>query len=383
MTDSNDGARPTDGSDIVRRRFLRSVAAAGGGGVLASSVAAAGEGATPTCRQDDSRTVRSGHVSEGGRWTDSHELGESVCDARIELAPTGDRDADLDLYVTLDGRRPSTDDYDHTSVSDDSGEEVVLASEETHASQTIGIAVESYSGAGSFEVVVVESREAEPRLVRPTVSTGRAGPVSDTAATLNGTLEDLGVTNEVDVYFEYRPTGSGIAWESTEAETVSSTGWFRHRVSGLDPVTEYEFRAVAVGIVLPVRGSTETFTTGDGSCFVTTATHWRGETLDSLRRFRDESMAATPLGRALAGLYYRISPPIARTLERHPGSRTASAVRRLVRACASLSDRQEVTASRVASAGLGVVLTALYAVGLLVAAAGHAGISALESLDRD
>lgn len=117
---------------------------------------------------------------------------------------------------------------------------------------------------------------------------------------------------------------------------------------------------------------------GGGWCFITTATAKEPRTLHSLRRFRDESMAATPLGRGLVWLYYHISPPIATTLERHPESRTTRVVRSFVRRCASLSEAQEQTDSRVASVLLGTVLTMLYVIGILVAACGHAVIRATE-----
>ena len=118
-----------------------------------------------------------------------------------------------------------------------------------------------------------------------------------------------------------------------------------------------------------------------GGCYITTATAGEGDTLDSLRRFRDESMAATPLGKALVGLYYRISPPIADTLAAHPDSLTTHATREIVEFCAKLSDRQAETDSKVASATLGVVLTMLYLVSIGVGASGHAGISVRERIE--
>ena len=120
---------------------------------------------------------------------------------------------------------------------------------------------------------------------------------------------------------------------------------------------------------------------GGGGCYITTATAGESDTLDSLRRFRDESMAVTPVGRALVGLYYRISPPIADTLARHPDSPSTRATRELVEACAALSDRQEATDSRVASASLGVLLTLLYFLSIAVGAGGHAGISVRERIE--
>ena len=120
---------------------------------------------------------------------------------------------------------------------------------------------------------------------------------------------------------------------------------------------------------------------GGGGCYITTATAGESDTLDSLRRFRDDSMGATPLGKALVGLYYRISPPIADTLARYPNSHTTRATRALVERCADLSDRQDETDSRIESASLGVALTMLYAVGIAVGAGGHAGISLRERIE--
>jgi len=213
------------------------------------------------------------------------------------------------------------------------------------------------------------------------VSTSGATGVGESSATLNGELTDLTNASEADVYFEYGQSGSGLP-NQTSAQTVSSTGSFSTSLSGLSSGTSYEFRAVAEAGTASDTGTVESFQTDSGGCFITTATAREPATLDSLRRFRDESMSATPLGRALVGLYYRISPPIAETLERHPESHTSEVTRSIVRTCASLSNAQDETGSRIHSALLGVVLTHLYVVGILTAAAGHAGIRLRELLRR-
>ncbi|MFC4542841.1 S8 family peptidase [Halosolutus amylolyticus] len=216
-----------------------------------------------------------------------------------------------------------------------------------------------------------------------TVYTDSATGVGETAATLNGTLNDLGGASSADVYFEWGEAGSGLP-NTTSTQTLTSTGSFSDDISGLSSGTEYEFRAVASGSDgSSDTGATQSFTTdsGDGGCFITTATAGEGHTLNSLRRFRDESMSATPVGRGLVGLYYRISPPIAETLERNPESLTARTTRSIVDRCASLSDRQDETDSPAESAFLGVVLTMLYVVGILIGAGGHAGIRTRELLD--
>jgi hypothetical protein len=115
------------------------------------------------------------------------------------------------------------------------------------------------------------------------------------------------------------------------------------------------------------------------SCFVTTAAAGEGSALDALRGFRDDAMGRTPVGRALLGLYYAVSPPVADTLERHPDSSTARAVRRLVERCGTLARHRE-TVDPPARTVLSVALTVLYGVGLVLAVVGHAGIRARERL---
>ena len=119
------------------------------------------------------------------------------------------------------------------------------------------------------------------------------------------------------------------------------------------------------------------------ACFITTATAGRGEALDSLRGFRDDAMAATPAGRALVGLYYAVSPPVADTLARHPKARTTGTVRWLVERCGDLARRRVRARSPVARLAASVLLTLAYAVGLVVAVAGHLAIIAMERLDGE
>ena len=113
------------------------------------------------------------------------------------------------------------------------------------------------------------------------------------------------------------------------------------------------------------------------ACFLTTAVA-DDETLEVLREFRDDTLGRTRPGRALVAVYYAVSPSVARTLARHPGSRTASTVRWFVDRCAWLIDcRERYPGLRWP---LAVLVVLLYVLGLVVATAGTALIRARGSL---
>lgn len=219
------------------------------------------------------------------------------------------------------------------------------------------------------------------------ILTDPATDVGETTATLNGELVDFEATEEVEVWFEYGPVGTGLP-ESTASGDFDSSTAFSSDIAGLEDGTSYEFRAHGAADGVEETGGVQTFETDEdddgtgGWCYVTTATHRNPQTLNTLRRFRDESMAATPIGRALVRLYYIIGPPIGETLQAHPESRTTCVTRRLIRFCASLGNTLQRSESRVKRASLGATLTLLYIVGLATAATGTVGIRLRESLSR-
>ncbi|WP_267640424.1 S8 family serine peptidase [Haloarchaeobius amylolyticus] len=85
----------------------------------------------------------------------SYTYGLDLADpCQVTVTLSGGDWADFDLYVTTDGRTPSTYDYDRRSITQDSNEQIVI--EAVEAGQSIGILVDSYSGSGSYTVEVEE-----------------------------------------------------------------------------------------------------------------------------------------------------------------------------------------------------------------------------------
>jgi serine protease len=77
---------------------------------------------------------------------------ENPCQATFSLE--GPASADFDLYVTFDGRTPSTYDYDARSITYGADEQVIV--DDVEGDQEFGILVDSYSGSGSFTLTVEE-----------------------------------------------------------------------------------------------------------------------------------------------------------------------------------------------------------------------------------
>jgi len=74
------------------------------------------------------------------------------------------------------------------------------------------------------------------------VQTDGATDVTETTATFNGSLTDLGNADSADAGFEYRAIGSD-SWTETSTQTLSSTGSFSESAFGLPSGTDCEVRA--------------------------------------------------------------------------------------------------------------------------------------------
>jgi len=87
--------------------------------------------------------------SDDYTWTNDLQ---NPCQVTISLS--GGNWSDFDLYVTTDGRTPTTSDYDKRSITPDSQEQITL--DDVSSGQEIGVLVDSYSGSGSYTVNVEE-----------------------------------------------------------------------------------------------------------------------------------------------------------------------------------------------------------------------------------
>lgn len=108
-------------------------------------------GATGACSETVSGSV-SGSLNawwDQDRYTWNQQF-DDTCEVTVSL--DGPANADFDLYVTADGRRPTTSDYDARSVSSDSTESVTL----TAVDGGVGVLVDSYAGGGQYQLGVEE-----------------------------------------------------------------------------------------------------------------------------------------------------------------------------------------------------------------------------------
>jgi len=160
--------------------------------------------------------------------------------------------------------------------------------------------------------------------IPPTVITKAVSSVTTKSATLQGYL-DLGGESKMWVSFKWGLTTAYSSGETTQ-KPMSSSGDFSFPLSGLLPGTTYHYRAHAVGS--EALGDDMSFTTpgvsggggGGGGCFIATAAYgsYLDSHVDTLRSFRDQYLETNPIGSAFVSLYYKVSPPMADFIEKHP-----------------------------------------------------------------
>nr|WP_193570669.1 PKD domain-containing protein [Halorubellus sp. JP-L1] len=124
------------------------------GASSSDSIAVTVEDTGGSCGDTSANSTASGYLRgwyDDESFTFTPDL-EDPCQATFNL-DAGSR-VDFDLYVTFDGRTPSTYDYDARSITYGPDEQIVV--DDVDAGQEFGVLVDSYSGSGSFTISVDE-----------------------------------------------------------------------------------------------------------------------------------------------------------------------------------------------------------------------------------
>ncbi len=169
--------------------------------------------------------------------------------------------------------------------------------------------------------------------IPPTVNTGSAASVTESSATLNGTVNPNGT--DTDGYFQY-------GMDQNYALVTTNTGMGSGRVndpvsadiSGLNESTTYHYRLLATNESGTSYGDDNTFTTlaavevvnqevadgsGSSGCFIATAAFGSPvqPSVKILREFRNRFLLNNNIGKSLVNFYYKYSPPMADCISRH------------------------------------------------------------------
>jgi len=167
--------------------------------------------------------------------------------------------SDWTLIAALDDSRVFVSDTAYVGLAVTSHNSGTLCRAEF--SELAGLAPTDNRDIGDPDISGSVTHERDPGDADPVVSTGSVSNVGTHSATLSGSLTDLGGVRSVEVAFEYRARDSA-SWSSIAAQTLSSTGSFSETLSGLDPDTDYEFRAIGdASDGDPVTGSATMFST--------------------------------------------------------------------------------------------------------------------------
>jgi hypothetical protein len=108
----------------------------------------------------------------------------------------------------------------------------------------------------------------------------------------------------------------------------------------------------------------QSFKVKTGGCFIATAAYGTpmAQQIQILREFRDEYLLTSPMGQALVGLYYKVSPPIADFITEHPNLKPVVRAGLVPAVAMSTVVVNTTVAEKMVMAGLLVLVSAIVAI---------------------
>ncbi len=110
-----------------------------------------GGGGCGTTAENESMSGSLASSTDDQAYSYSTKTGEPC---RVTVSLSGPDDADFDLYLNTDGTTPTSFEYDHGSMTPDSNEQITV--EDVDASAELGILVDSWDGAGGYDLSIEE-----------------------------------------------------------------------------------------------------------------------------------------------------------------------------------------------------------------------------------
>lgn len=119
----------------------------------------------------------------------------------------------------------------------------------------------NHQGHGLVRADLAVTSTEETKVGEPEVETIVVSNVTDTSATLEGELKDLGGAKSVKVWFEWAENKNLEDAEETDKKTLEETGAFEDVIDELEPEITYYFKALAENDAGIDKGEVKEFTT--------------------------------------------------------------------------------------------------------------------------